>query len=186
MPRVKGSKRTVAADGTVTYPAPNDGEALLGDALGEDSVLDGEGGYIDPAAGEGIGTAGKLEPGTNPGAPRRGRPPKKKDNRVDIGGWASIIGVIHAVIAVRVPEMSLEQPEAEAIAGATVPIMARWGVPAVPEWFGEVVVLGAVLREVYGPRMIAIKLRKMTEAQKVVNPTPPEPEKSFTMEQYNV
>lgn len=121
--------------------------------------------FVDPTSAQPEEGGGALA------AKAKGASPKFTFN---VSGWAGILEAAHKILAIKVPEMALDEDEAMQLAKATAPIMKRHNINPIPEWAGEYVLLAATLKVIYGPRLAAIAVRKATlKKPKPATPSPP-------------
>lgn len=156
----------------------------VGDAAGLDSGTgDATPGSIDGIAVGNLGDAAPIKRG-------RGRPPGSGKSGIKQGGGttvaqakaspASVVGIealllgIHSIAAslTKVEEIALEKSEANQLAQALAAVNVHYQKaidPKLVAWMGVVAVAG----QVYGPRVLAYRLRVATE--KASKPTPTRP-----------
>jgi hypothetical protein len=183
-----GPSATGPAGNNTSGPSPAMGDGLGQSGDGAGSIGNGIGGQdtgpIDPTTAEGVGTAGRPASADAPAEAETRRRRKSKDRSIDLPNWADVLKFCHAMVAMKVPEMELDDTEAKALAAATAPLLIRYEIPEVPPWAKEWVIFGTVARMIYAPRFAAIILRLRMEKEarmRTVNIDPqpkrePEPE----------
>lgn len=123
---------------------------------------------IDPGSITGAADSGSADSGT--GKRRRGRPAgsrnasSKKGPALDINGLEFILLSAHGMLAgiTRTAELELDQPEANKIATAVVNVGRHYNMTMSAkalDWTALIMVIG----EVYGTRLMAIRLRRTME-----------------------
>lgn len=75
---------------------------------------------------------------------------------------AALFYVSHKFISVPVPEMELSVEESMILARPVTPILDRAGIKP-PQWAADLAILGQAFVEVYGPRLVMIRLRMAEE-----------------------
>ncbi len=136
---------------------------------------------IDPAtlggtsAGTGTGTDGNTGDGT--GKRKRGRPAgtgtggtkkaDKSDLKTSVDSLSKILLVLHAGVAgiSKTPELVIDNAESDLLAGATVNLLDQFDITPDPKTQAAIALVVAA-GTVYGPRVVAIKMRAASEKRK--------------------
>lgn len=126
------------------------------------------------------GTDASPGTGTDSGTRKRGRPPGSKNKAnlsikpqptrtapLSVDGVSAILFSIHGMLAgvTRVPELKLDDAESKQLASAIAEVAKHYDLTADPKmvaWTNLAMTAGAI----YGTRMVAIGMRKKTEAKK--------------------
>lgn len=179
--------------GPSSSPYEFNASAAIERAIGPESEIRGTFGqveFVDPSAsgtasdtGTDAGNTGSgssdFNPGTSsgPGArtkrkyTRRGT---QENKALHLDGWSDAMMAIHSALAgiAKCPELELDEQEAQKVTGALDRLAAFYHVepsPAVKMWMQ----VSGAFAQVYGPRMIAIKVRLDREKRDKANPPGP-------------
>lgn len=171
------------SDANSDAPDANDGTGdddiiRLGDGAGGSS---GPSGFIDPASAaggsdSGVRDGGPRKRGRKPGGKNKPRAPKNAPSDLD-SFFATCIFGIHQIAAsvAKAPELELDDEESARIAKHARAVLSQYTSidvsPRAQAWVGLIVACGGV----YGPRLVAHKIRREheREARQHRQPAPP-------------
>lgn len=175
-PAKRGRGRPRKDAGNDFEPAINVDGNTIATSLDEATGDDGNGSVIDPRAiGIGDGASGGSDSrSAGVGTPRkRGRKPgsgsrKAAASPVSVSGVEKLLFSIHAMGAsfLKTPELMIDQSEAALLAGAVVEVSKHYEIlGGVSDKAVAWVNLAQCVGMIYGPRVVALKMRKAGDRQ---------------------